>query len=79
MLTLLQVSATHLATFWWHHFWELPFRDLLANKQDTESKGYALEDDFELAYELDPRQITKKSDYGIHSGEVRHALLKSAV
>lgn len=67
------MSATHLATFWWHHFWELPFRALIANKQTTGEMGYALEDDFELAYQLDPDQITKQNDYGIHCKEVCHA------
>lgn len=66
----MQVSATHLAAFWWHSYWKLPFRALIADKAATQARGYAVEDDFELAVELDGTKITKQNDYGIHTDEV---------
>ncbi|KAK9835297.1 hypothetical protein WJX84_011834 [Apatococcus fuscideae] len=65
--SLIQVSATHIATIVWHCQWRLPFRYVCADKSRLIERGYALEHDIKLVATLDPDEIKASNDYGLRS------------
>ncbi|KAK9827034.1 hypothetical protein WJX74_004321 [Apatococcus lobatus] len=72
--SLIQVSATHIATIVWHCQWRLPFRYVCADKSRLIERGYALEHDIKLVATLDPDEIKASNDYGLRSTQVVNEL-----
>ena len=44
---------------------ELPFRALVADRHALRLRGFATEDDLKLARPLNPKEVTKSTDYGM--------------
>ncbi|KAK9841122.1 hypothetical protein WJX74_000377 [Apatococcus lobatus] len=76
--SLIQVSATHIATIVWHCQWRLPFRFVTADKSMLDQRGYSLQRDLKLVDILEPDDIKASNDYGMKSKQVVQEFQKFA-
>ena len=73
---MLQVSASQVATVWWHSCIELPFKGIVAcrHRLRAENGNMATEDDLRLVRRNQPLgfdDFNKKTLYGLLNEQVR--------